>query len=188
MNIPLDNKMLIMICLLYQSYHKPICEDTDISLHNIINYILIRIKYFDIFRFKLVWVTRHTNFTLIGNSKNFNIGDLTFFNDNCKLHASSKTDANQGKIIIGKKCMFGPNCLLWCATHQPVKEFTIRRKTIYRTIKIGNNVWIGANSTIIGGVTIGSNSIIGCGSNVIRDVSANCIYAGNPAKFIKYIG
>ena len=71
-------------------------------------------------------------------------------------------------------------------THQPVKERIIRKKTTFKTIKIGDNVWIGANSTIIGGI-IGSNSIVGCNSNVINDIPDNCLYAGNPAKFIRKI-
>ena len=51
---------------------------------------------------------------------------------------------------------------------------------------IGNNVWIGAHSIIIGNVKIGDNAIIGAGSVVIKDVAPNTVVAGNPAKFIKW--
>ena len=50
---------------------------------------------------------------------------------------------------------------------------------------IGNNVSIGANSVVIGGVKIGNNSIIGAGSVVVKDVPSNVIVVGNPAKIIK---
>jgi acetyltransferase-like isoleucine patch superfamily enzyme len=53
-------------------------------------------------------------------------------------------------------------------------------------IKIGNDVWIGANSVITSGVSIADGAIIGAGSVVTKDVSANTIVGGVPAKFIKY--
>lgn len=52
---------------------------------------------------------------------------------------------------------------------------------------IGDNVYICANSTVIGKVHIGNNVIIGAGSVVVKDVPDNCVYAGNPAKLIKSI-
>lgn len=51
-------------------------------------------------------------------------------------------------------------------------------------VKIGNNVFIGASSTILMGVTIGDNVIIGAGSIVNKDIPSNCVAAGNPAKVI----
>ncbi len=55
---------------------------------------------------------------------------------------------------------------------------------IYGTIKIGNNCFIGARSTILPNVSIGDNSIIGAGSLVNRNIPANCVAAGNPCKVI----
>lgn len=52
---------------------------------------------------------------------------------------------------------------------------------------IGNNVNLGANVTIIGGITIGNNVTVGAGSVVVKDVPDNCIIAGNPTKIIKYV-
>jgi len=54
-------------------------------------------------------------------------------------------------------------------------------------VNIGNNVFVGAHSTILKGVTIGDNSIIGAGSVVTKNIPANEIWAGNPAKFIKHV-
>lgn len=53
---------------------------------------------------------------------------------------------------------------------------------------IGDNVFLGANVTIIGGVRIGNNVEVGAGSVVVKDVPDNCVVAGNPAKIIKYLG
>ena len=54
-------------------------------------------------------------------------------------------------------------------------------------ITIGNNVWIGANVTILPGVTIGDNVTIGAGSTVTKDIPNNVLAFGNPAKIIKDI-
>jgi len=53
--------------------------------------------------------------------------------------------------------------------------------------KIGNNVKLYTNATIIGGITIGDNVVVGAGSVVVKDVPSNCIIAGNPAKIIRYV-
>lgn len=53
--------------------------------------------------------------------------------------------------------------------------------------KIGNNVLVGANVTIIGDITIGDNVIIGAGSVVVKNVPSNCVIVGNPAKILKTI-
>ena len=52
---------------------------------------------------------------------------------------------------------------------------------------IKDKVWIGAHAIILGPITIGENSIIGAGSVVVKDVPANSVVAGNPAKVIKTI-
>ena len=51
-------------------------------------------------------------------------------------------------------------------------------------VKIGNNVFVGANSTILPGVIIGNNTIIGAGSIVTKDIPENSIAVGNPAKVV----
>ena len=53
--------------------------------------------------------------------------------------------------------------------------------------RIGDNVSLGANVTIIGGVTIGNNVTIGAGSVVVHDLPDNCVAVGNPARIVKYI-
>ena len=55
-----------------------------------------------------------------------------------------------------------------------------------KAVIINENVWVGAQSIILPGVTVGPNSIIGAGSVVKKDIEADTIVAGNPAKFIRY--
>jgi acetyltransferase-like isoleucine patch superfamily enzyme len=62
-----------------------------------------------------------------------------------------------------------------------------RKNTIYCSVKIEQNCFIGAHCTILKGVTIGKNSIIGACSVVTKDIPENQIWGGNPAKFIKNI-
>jgi acetyltransferase-like isoleucine patch superfamily enzyme len=59
---------------------------------------------------------------------------------------------------------------------------------IAKPIVIERNVWIAAGATIIGGVTIGENSVVAAGSVVARDVPANSLAGGNPARIIRDIG
>lgn len=54
-------------------------------------------------------------------------------------------------------------------------------------IKVGNNVFIGQNTMILKGVTIGNNVVIGANSLVNKDIPDNCVYAGNPARYITSI-
>jgi len=58
--------------------------------------------------------------------------------------------------------------------------------TKIKNVKIGNRVFIGASSIVMPGVTIGNDVIIGAGSVVTKDIPDNCIYAGNPAKFMMH--
>lgn len=59
------------------------------------------------------------------------------------------------------------------------------KHSAHRPVKIGRNVWIGEFARICKGVTIGDNCVIGANSVVTKDVPANCIAAGNPAKIVK---
>lgn len=54
-------------------------------------------------------------------------------------------------------------------------------------VKIGNRVWVGAHATILAGVTVGDNSVIAAGAVVTKDVPANVVVAGVPAKIIKQL-
>lgn len=91
------------------------------------------------------------------------------------------------RITIGEYTMIGANCMIMDSDDHPIDPvLRLRREPVkaddIKPVTIGNNVWIGAYSTILKGVTIGDNSIISAHSVIVRDVLPNCIYAGNPAR------
>lgn len=57
---------------------------------------------------------------------------------------------------------------------------------MYKKIKIGNDVWIGANATILKGVTIGNGAVIGAGTVVVKDIPEYGVVVGNPGRVVKY--
>jgi acetyltransferase-like isoleucine patch superfamily enzyme len=85
-------------------------------------------------------------------------------------------------IIFGSNIRFGPNVVIVSANHD-LDDYDKHVKT--SPIKVGSNVWIGANSVILPGVTIGDNVVIGAGSIVKDDIPDNSIAAGNPCRVIK---
>lgn len=62
-----------------------------------------------------------------------------------------------------------------------------RKNTYAAPIKLGKNVWVGSNATILQGVTIGDNAVVAAGAVVNNDVPANTVVGGVPAKVIKQI-
>ena len=94
---------------------------------------------------------------------------------------------DDGEIFIGDKVMIGPNVTI-CTTGHPV--YPVYREMVAHyslPIHIGSNVWIGAHSVILPGVTIGENSVIGAGSIVTRDIPANVVAFGNPCRVMRKI-
>ncbi|MDO4302054.1 MAG: DapH/DapD/GlmU-related protein [Clostridia bacterium] len=110
--------------------------------------------------------------------KNTNIGEGVFINSCCCFQ-------DQGGIIIGDGALIGHQVVLATLNHGFSPES--RHNTIPKSIVIGKNVWIGSNSTILGGVTIGDNAIIGAGSVVNKDIPPDTVAAGVPAVVIKSI-
>lgn len=110
--------------------------------------------------------------------KNIKIGKKVFINSGCRFQ-------DQGGITIGDGALIGHNVVLATINHDLCPE---KRGDMYmKPITIGKNVWIGANATILSGVTIGDGAIVAAGAVVIKDVEANTMVGGIPAKKIKDI-
>lgn len=86
-----------------------------------------------------------------------------------------------GEIVIEDHARIAFNVSLITNNHDPYDREVLTIKPIY----IKENAWIGANSTILPGVTIGRNAIVGAGSVVTKDVPDEAVVVGNPAKIIK---
>ncbi len=90
-------------------------------------------------------------------------------------------------ITIGRDVQIGPNVQLLTPTH-PVDPALRRAKfEAAEPIVIGDNVWLGGGALILPGVTIGENCVVGAGAVVTRDVPANVVVAGNPARILRHI-
>lgn len=90
-------------------------------------------------------------------------------------------------ITIGRDVQIGPNVQLLTPTH-PVEPGPRRAKyEAAKPIVIGDNVWLGGGAIVLAGVTIGANSVIGAGAVVTKDIPANVVAVGNPARVIRHI-
>ena len=91
-------------------------------------------------------------------------------------------------VTIGRDVMMGPDCMLFTANHG-MDDLSIpmwrQESSEPKPIVIGDDVWIGARTIILGGVHVGNGSVIGAGSVVTKDVEPYSIVAGNPAKLIR---
>ena len=88
-----------------------------------------------------------------------------------------------GGITIGDGTMIGPHVIIATDNHDLQNKMIL----VCKSVVIGKNVWIGAGARILPGVHIGDNAVIGAGSVVTKNVEADTVVAGVPAKFIKNI-
>lgn len=113
--------------------------------------------------------------------ENIHLGPRTFVNYNL-------TALDVAAIRIGADCQIGPNVQLLTPTH-PIEPQPRRDKLeAAQPITIGDNVWLGGGVIVCPGVSIGENSVIGAGAVVTRDIPANVVAVGNPARVIRSIG
>lgn len=108
------------------------------------------------------------------------IGNNVWINRNCSLYASGRI--KNAEIILGNNVAIGPEVCIFSAGHDYNKLIL---PDIAKTVKIGDNVWIGGRSIILPGVEIGEGAVVGAGSIVTKNIGPYEIVAGNPAKFIK---
>ncbi|MCM1508121.1 MAG: sugar O-acetyltransferase [Ruminococcus flavefaciens] len=110
--------------------------------------------------------------------KNTHIGKGVFINSGCSFQ-------DQGGIYIGDKCLIGHNVVIATLNHGMLPEK--RGDLIARPVRIGKGVWIGSGTVILSGVKIGDNAIIGAGSVVTKDIPADMVAVGSPAKVVRSI-
>jgi acetyltransferase-like isoleucine patch superfamily enzyme len=110
------------------------------------------------------------------------IGSNTSFNVNVHINASVA-----GRIIIGKDCLIGPNVVMRTADHifsNPNKNIR-EQGHVANDITIDDDVWLGSNVIIVGGVSIGKGSVIGAGAVVTKSIPPYSVAVGIPAVVIK---
>ena len=109
--------------------------------------------------------------------RNITLGQHVFINSGCRFQ-------DQGGIRIGDDSLIGHNTVLATLDHDinPVRRADMHPAPI----TIGRNVWIGANATVLKGVTIGEDAVVAAGSVVTADVPEGAVVVGSPARVVRY--
>jgi acetyltransferase-like isoleucine patch superfamily enzyme len=137
----------------------------------------------------------------IGRGAKLRIGRWAWIGHACKIRV------HEGEVSIGAKSVIGQECTISAFQHVSIGrecivadrvmlidfdhgatevERPIRTQGIYkRDVRVGNNVWMGYGACVLRGVTIGDNSIVGTSSVVTRDVPANAVVGGSPARILR---
>lgn len=108
--------------------------------------------------------------------RNIEVGENVFINACCHFQ-------DHGGVTLGDGCQIGHNVVFATLNHElsPAQ----RHLTRPAPIRLGRNVWVGSNATILQGVTIGDNAVIGAGAVVTKDVAADTIVGGVPARELR---
>jgi acetyltransferase-like isoleucine patch superfamily enzyme len=112
-----------------------------------------------------------------GTEGKITLGDRAAINSFARLFG-------HGSIEIGEDAQIGPGCLITTTDHNIYENL----EASFRKVTIGKRAWIGANVTVLPGISIGDYAVVGAGSVVTRDVPAYSVVVGVPARVIKEIG
>ena len=115
---------------------------------------------------------------------NINYGKKTALGRDCFVNFGC-TFLALGGITIEDDVFIGPHCVL--ATEYHPEAPATRHSLLTKPIVVKRNAWLGANVTVLAGVTIGENAIVAAGSVVTKDVPDNMVVAGTPARAIREI-
>jgi acetyltransferase-like isoleucine patch superfamily enzyme len=170
----------------------------------IIRNLILKLKFLKRIRFNSIRVAFEPSckVSIRGNNSSINFGAVNYFYrygnlevfDGGRIVFGNNVSVNKGfsiicrkQIIIGNNVIIGPNVCIYDHDHCfELTDFTFNKQGFKsKTITIGDNVWIGANSFISSGVTIGSDTVIAAGSIVVKDISSKSLAGGNPAKVLK---
>lgn len=111
---------------------------------------------------------------------NITVGDYFYSNHNLVI-----TDG--AKVTFGNNVFIGPNCCFTTAEHAIDPEMRKAGVEIAKPITVGNNVWIGAGTTVLAGAEIGDNTVIGAGSVVTKRIPENVVAVGVPCRVLRKI-
>lgn len=112
--------------------------------------------------------------------QNTYIGDHVYLNYACTI-------LDNNEVRIGSHVMFGPSVQIYTASHDLQAEARNQGWEVARPIVVEDNVWVGGGAILLPGITVGRSAVVGAGAVVTRDVPANTVVAGNPARVIREI-
>ncbi|UOE44338.1 acyltransferase [Agromyces larvae] len=148
----------------------------------------LRLAHFDAYSHvrQVPKLTRGPNVTFapnvsFRNAERITLGAGTHIGEHSVVWAGDST----GRITLGDHCLLAPNVTITASNYGIVQGRNVMHQPkLERDILIGRDVWLGANVVVVAGVTIGDGAIVGAGAVVTRDLPANCIAGGVPAKVI----
>ena len=141
-----------------------------------------------------IFIKGNNNILYIGDDCIVNNTSIILDNESSEIRIGNKTSIAKAQIVslesykieIGEDCMLSYDIEIRNTdSHKIYDKNTNKRINEGNRINIGNHVWLGMRAIILKGVNIGDNSIVAAGSIVTKDVKANTIISGNPAKQIK---
>ena len=112
--------------------------------------------------------------------KHVHFGNNVFANFNLTL-------VDDTHIYVGDNVMFAPNVTIATAGHPVLPALREKGYQYNLPVRIGKNCWLGAGVIVLPGVTIGENTVVGAGSVVTKDLPANVVAVGNPARVLRKI-
>ena len=116
------------------------------------------------------------------NAERISIGAGSHLGEHSVIWAGNST----GRVVIGEKCLFAPNVTVTASNYGIVQGDVaiMDQPKDERDVVIGDGAWLGANVVVLAGVTIGEGAVVAAGAVVTKDVPAQCIAGGVPAKVI----
>lgn len=115
-----------------------------------------------------------------GQGGRIEIGADTFLHPRCQVMAY------KGSVLIGDHVAIAPNCALYAYDHGTRSGELVKKQALETRggISIGNGAWLGFGVIVLDGVSVGEGAVIGAGAVVTKDVPANAIAVGNPARVV----
>lgn len=171
--------------MLTYSTHNALNKMITLRVKNLINYL----RPFSISKLRNIWtIARFKHFGrksslshpfVVAGLGNISIGEDSHIAPFAHIWG-------QGGVTIGDRVLIASHTAITSLTHDYTHEQIRFAPIISKPIKISDDVWIGAHSVIMPGVTLGKGCVVGAGSVVTKDVPSMAIVVGSPAKILKY--